>query len=93
MGAVPTRYVFAGWLPFTGLGFLGITIMAGPRRRNAVALFMSLVGIAALGLLISCGGGNRTTSPGISRSSTYPITVTGTSGNLTRTTTFNLTVN
>jgi hypothetical protein len=93
MGAIPARSVYAGWLPFTGLGFLGITIMAGPRRRRAVAMVTSLAGIAALGLLISCGGSNRSTSPGISRSETYAITVTGASGNLTRTTIFNLTAN
>ncbi|HET7208593.1 MAG TPA: hypothetical protein VFI95_18600, partial [Terriglobales bacterium] len=93
VGAVPACNVYAGWLPFTGLGFVGITIMAGPRRRKAAAIVMGLVGIAALGLLISCGGGNRTTSPVFSRSDTYAITVTGASGNLSRTTTFNLTIN
>ena len=91
VGAVPPRNFYATWLPFSGLGLLGISVMAGPRRRKAAAMVISLAGITALGLLIGCGGG-RTTSPGTSRSS-YTITVAGSSGNVTKATTFNLTVN
>ena len=88
-----SRNFYAACLPFTGLGFLGITVMAGPsRRKKAAALVVSLLGIVALALLIGCGGGGRTTYPG-SPQRTYTVTVAGTSGNLTKTTTFTLTVN
>lgn len=87
-------YAYTSWLPFTGL--LGMAVMAMPRkRRRALAIVLLTLCVFALVLLIGCGTVNHNpppvnngTPPG-----TYTITVTGSSGNVTRTTTFSLTVN
>jgi hypothetical protein len=99
------RVFYATWLPFTGLGWVGITLLAMPRRRRrAAAITRDLLGFGVLALLIACGGGvnppavnppaatPRASYNGTPRG-TYTITVAGTSGNLTETTTFSLTVN
>lgn len=90
MAWLPLRSFYGGWLPFTGLGLLGITVMGW--RKKAAAVAVSLLCVAALAALLGCGGGGRITYPGTAQR-TYTITVAGTSGNLTKTTSFNLTAN
>ena len=81
------RILYAAWLPFTGLGFLGMAVVAVPsRRRKAAAITLALLCISAVA--IGCGGSYNGTPKG-----NYTVTVSGTSGNLTKTTSFSLTVN
>ena len=91
------RIFYAMWLPFAGLGFLGMIFMAAPaRRRRALASVLTVLAIAMLAFLSACGGGGATRTPQTiagTPAGTYTITVSGTSGNLTQTTTFSLTVN
>ncbi|MGE5205524.1 MAG: S8 family serine peptidase [Chlamydiota bacterium] len=93
------RIFYAAWLPFTGLGLIGVTLVPPARRRRATVLVLGLLGIAALVLLMSCGGGSGNTPAAAPHPysdtppATYSVTVAGTSGNLTETTTFSLTIN
>jgi hypothetical protein len=88
---------YAMWLPLSALSFIGMTVLGIPRRRRkAAAIVVTLVCGSWLGLLIGCGGGSSgSTTPPYNGTpkGTYTVTVRGTSGNLTETTTFSLTVN
>lgn len=96
-----TRAYYAAWLPFTGIGFLGLTLFTVPgKRRKTLAIALALLCLGALALLVGCGGGTPapydSTPPiatGGTPAGTYTVAVTGTSGNLSRGTTFTLTVN
>lgn len=86
-------YAYASWLPLMGL--FGLAVMTMPRKRRRVSpIVLITLPVFALALLIGCGSNstpqpaNNGTPPG-----TYTITVTGSSGNVTQTTTFSLTVN
>jgi hypothetical protein len=93
------RIFCAAWLPFTGLGLIGVTLVVPVRRRRATLFLLGLLGMAMLAMLVSCGGGNDNTPAvapqpyGDSPPATYTVIVAGNSGNLTETTTFNLTIN
>jgi hypothetical protein len=90
---VSVRNFFAASLPFSGLEFLGIALMVGPsRRKKATVIAASVLATVALALFLGCGDRTATTFLGMPQR-TYTVTVAGTSGNLTRTTTFNLTIN
>jgi hypothetical protein len=68
-----------------------LAIVAMTRRRPALAVF----GLAAALLLVSagCGGGGHAGVPAGTPAGTYQITVTGTAGSLTNSTTLTLQVN
>jgi hypothetical protein len=68
-----------------------LAIVAMTRRRPALAVF----GLAAALLLVSagCGGGGQAGVPAGTPAGTYQITVTGTAGSLTNSTTLTLQVN
>jgi hypothetical protein len=89
--------LYAAWFPLTGLSLIGMTVLRIPRRyRKAAAIVFTLLCGSWLGLLIGCGGGSSgSTTPPYNGTpkGTYTVTVSGTSGNLTETTTFSLTVN
>jgi len=84
----------AGGATLACLLFIGIPV----RRRRWRTMLGMLVLLAFLtGAIVSCGGssggsGGGTSNPGTTTGS-YTITVTGTSGSITQTTTVNLTVN
>src|SRR5579859_5434480 len=83
---------YASWLAFAGLFGMAVMTMP-PKRRRASAIVLVMLCVFGLALLIGCGSHssppvNNGTPPG-----TYTITVTGSSGNVTHTTTFSLTVN
>jgi hypothetical protein len=74
--------------------FIGIPVR--PRRwRNLIGMLVLLAFLA--GSVMSCGGGGSAGGGGISNPGTttgsYTVTVSGTSGSTTQTTTVNLTVN
>jgi hypothetical protein len=82
----PVRVLFASLLVF-----LSLVVLAGSRRRPARAVF----GLAAVLLLLAtaCGNGSQSGVPAGTPAGTSQFTVTGTSGALTHTMTFTLTVN
>ena len=100
VAAAPRRGAFyAVWLPFSGLGVLGLVVAGAPgKRRWAALLLMALLFISLLPALAGCGGSSAVTTtpppqdPGTTKG-TFTITVTGTSGNLAHGTSFSLTVN
>jgi hypothetical protein len=71
------------------LAALGLFFIPGKRRRRWITLGMLLVGsLGTLTALSGCGGGFSFVKP----SQTYTLTITGTSGNDTHSTTVQLTV-
>lgn len=85
------RVFYAAWLPFTGLGLMGI-VFAGTFRKNrkATVIFTASSLLLILSILIGCGGGSS--KPGTPLG-TSTVTVTATSGSVTHTSTVSLTVN
>jgi len=84
------RLVYAAWLPFSALGLIGMTILGLPsKRRRAAAVALALLCLGVMVLLLGCGGGGYNGTP----KGTYTIVVTGTSGDVSKTTSFTLTVN
>jgi hypothetical protein len=80
------------WLSMTGLGLVGIAVIAVPRkRRKGSALLLALL-MGSLVWVVSCGSGGSHVPPAPA-STTSTVTVTGTSGNVMQSTTFSLTVN
>jgi hypothetical protein len=88
MAALLTPKSFEMWFPFSGLGMLGVVVLAtGRKSRRGAGLGMLVL---VMMFLISCGGSStatKTTSDG-----TYKITVTATSGAVSRSAVFNLVV-
>jgi hypothetical protein len=85
----------AAWLAMAGLGLIGVVMAMPSKRRGASSLLMTLLFMGALTALVGCGNSNSrqpTVVPG-TPAGTYTVTVTGTSGSATQTTTFSLTVN
>lgn len=84
------RIVYGAWLPFIGIGVFGLIFAVPAKRRRASAVMLLIVLFGAIGLMPACGG---VSTPAPPKSHTYTVTVTGTSGNVTHTTNFSLTVN
>lgn len=84
------------WWPVALLMLLAATGFAWRRRRR---LILSSVGFAALSLMLACGGGSASAPPPPPPSNTgtpagtYTLTITATSGKVTRTTNLTLVVN
>jgi hypothetical protein len=82
---------YAIWLPVLGFGFIGAHGISRKRRLLLAVFFAVVLGVAVL--QAACGSSSKSTPttsgtpPG-----TYTITVNGTSGSATRTTTVQLTV-
>jgi len=92
----PHRHHEFGWLAATsGALFAGIVFLGLPsRRRRTTGLALMLVVFFAAG--VGCGGGSSSsggsTQTGGTPAGTYTVTVTGTSGTMTHTTSVVLTV-
>jgi hypothetical protein len=92
----PSGTFDAAWLSMTGLGLVGIAVIAVPRkRRRGSALLLTLLLAGSLVWVVSCGSGQPpvATHPPVPSSKTSTVTLTGTSGNVTQSTTFSLTIN
>ena len=87
--AAHPRIVYAAWLPFMGMGVIGLLFTVPAKRRRAPAGLLLIFLFGAIGLMPACSGVS-TPAP---KNHTYTVTVTGTSGNVTHTTNFSLSVN
>lgn len=88
-----TRTFYAAWLPFTGFGLIGIVVIGSKRKsRKATVILSALLLILMLLPAVGCGSSSAVAPPR-TPAGTYTITVSGTNGTATHTTTFNLTVN
>jgi len=87
----------AGWTTSLGITLAGIFLLGSGSKRRAWSRLLSLMAVAGLIMIASCGGGGSgrggggNTDPGTPAGSST-VTVTATSGTLTHTVTFNLTV-
>jgi hypothetical protein len=90
---VHSRVFYAAWLPFSGMGMIGIIVMATQRRKRKTAPKFAVLALTMILLLIGCGGrpnpatGNVGTPTGA-----FAVTVTARSGAVTRSTSFSLIV-
>ena len=88
--------VFSQWRPvaFGGITVAGLLLVMVPRRRRFAPLLGVLLLLGVAGAISGCGGGSSGSSstPGTPTGS-YTVTVTGTSGSITQTTSVSLTVN
>jgi hypothetical protein len=88
----PQSLIYATWLSFGGLGLIGM-VGVGTRKRTRKALIALalLLLVPMLLAIVGCDNGGRHVIPG-TPTGTTAITVTATSGMLSHSTTFDLTV-
>jgi hypothetical protein len=90
------RTFYAMWMPFSGLGLVGVVFMGLRRKNRKAAIMFTAMALVLILALAGCGGGGSThtpiTTPG-TPAGTYTITTTATSPATTKTTTFSLVVN
>src|SRR5579863_2708288 len=86
-----SRIITAVWMPFTGVGLFGIALLIPGKRRRASATVMTLLVMG--GLLFTMGCSDSRPAYNGTPKGTSTVTITGTSGNVTQTTKFTLTVN
>jgi len=83
----------ATWLGFSSLGLL-ILAGSGRRHRRGMRMLLSILALGFLSLtLLDCGGKKTDAAPGGTPAGTYTITVTATSGGMSRRASFPLAVN
>ncbi len=89
-----TRPLFATWLTVSGLALLGLGIGGGASRKRRMLRRMLFGGLLALTLLLPACGSRSKAAPTTAGTpaGTYTVTVSGTSGSASRTTTVTLVV-
>jgi hypothetical protein len=81
------------WMPFGGVGFIGIVVVAPRKRRILTIILMTLMLVSLMSLAVGCGGNTNTSvSPSSHSSSLATVTVTATSGNVIQSSNFSLQV-
>ena len=94
VAAIPhSGMLYAAWLPLTGLGVVGMMFMFPRTRRRASATMLMVIVLGGMIFAVGCGDHTPPHQPSGTPKGTYTVTVTGTSSNVTRKTTFSLTVN
>ncbi len=91
----PATFSARGW-PLWAVCLLVLVLLAHrtkTRRQAAGWVFTATVFVALLGVACGGGGGSAPPPPGGTPPGTYTLTITGTSGSLSRTTTVTLVVN
>jgi hypothetical protein len=101
---LPSKFVYAAWLPIFGFSLVGISFASGRSRQRKILGFMMIAMVmASLFLMPACGGGSSNGGgsggggcSGCTPAGSYAVTVTGTgadSAKTTQTATFSLSVN
>jgi hypothetical protein len=100
---LPSKFIYAAWLPIFGLSLVGMSFASRRSRRKKILGFMMIAMVmAALFLMPACGGssngggGGSGSCSGCTPAGTYTVTVTGTGNDSAKTTqsaTVSLTVN
>ncbi|MBS1850726.1 MAG: SBBP repeat-containing protein [Acidobacteria bacterium] len=86
-------FMYATWLPVSGLAFLGLGMGTTMSRKRRIALGLLLGSFLTLTLFAAgCGSSSTTTTTTGTPAGTYTVTVTATSGSASRTSTVNLVV-
>jgi hypothetical protein len=81
--------VYAMWLPIGAIAMFG----SGPRRRRWLGAFFIVTLVAFVGLQMGCGSDSVTPPTTVGTpAGTYTVTVSGSSGSASRTTTLTLIV-
>jgi len=89
-----TRPLYATWLPVSGLTLLALGIGGGASRKRKMLRGILFGGFLALTLLLPACGSRSKAAPTTAGTpaGTYTVTVSGTSGSASRTTTVTLVV-
>jgi hypothetical protein len=89
--AGPYRRLYAAWLGFVPFG---IAVIGAAFRRRAACWLLLAGGVLMLAIFVGCGGGATTSSaPSSASTTTTTVTITGTSGSLSRSATATITTN
>ena len=99
--APPSGYATSGimgWLPLSGIGAFGMFFASGKRRKQTskalrCGLGAGVLGLLILGTLFTLGCGSSSNSKTTPAANTVTVMVTGTSGSLSHSTPFTLTIN
>jgi hypothetical protein len=88
------RSLLALWLPIPGIALLGAGLASSKRRKRLVQLLAVCAFVIGLAVMVGCGGGSSSSGGGTggTPSGSYTVTVTGTSGGTSHTTTVTLSV-
>jgi hypothetical protein len=90
----PSEFRFGPWLAGSA-GFFAIVLLGGVPRKRTWTLLSGILSIALLVSAVACGGGSSSTQKQQSHGTPagkYTVTVTGTNGSITHTTSVSLTV-
>jgi uncharacterized repeat protein (TIGR01451 family) len=86
------RLSYAAWLPIGAIALLGLKV-GGPRKRLILTISLLICFFALIFFQAGCGGSSKTPAATTGTAAgTYSVTVTGTSGSASRTTTLQLIV-
>jgi hypothetical protein len=88
------RAFYAMWLPFSGLGAMGLVLIGARKKNRARLVTFTVLTLALMALSLSgCGGGHKTITTAGTPTGSFSVTATATSGTgVTHSSTFTLVV-